>query len=152
MSRFAGVRRVLALTTASATAAASLALVVATPAQAATVTLATVQDVCAQPNQTVKLDQAISDPAAEVTIGCAATIDLNGFDLGVRNVVINTGQSLAVTDTSAGAPGTLTADASGTGSLGVAGRAGIYTSGAVFTTHGSARVVAAGGVWAAGIR
>lgn len=95
----------------------------------------------------VALTGSLTDPAATLTVACFARIDLAGHDLTVRNIVINPGESLVVTDTSTtGAAGRLTADAGA-----AANTAGIENTGAALATHGRARVTAAGGEGAAGI-
>lgn len=93
------------------------------------------------------LTSDLSMPSRQLTVACDAQIDLAGHDLTVRNVVINSGESLDVTDTSTTGPaGHLTADASSAGAT-----AGIQNTGATFTTHLRAGVTALGGTFGAGI-
>lgn len=95
----------------------------------------------------VALTTSLTDPAAILTVACDARIDLAGHDLTVRNIRVDPGESLDVTDTSTtGTAGHLTADAGAAWHT-----AGIENTGATLTTHGRARVTAAGGEGAAGI-
>ncbi|QWF21655.1 InlB B-repeat-containing protein [Nocardioides sp. LMS-CY] len=95
----------------------------------------------------VALTDSLTDPAATLTVACDARIDLAGHDLTVRNIVIDSGESLDVTDTSiAGTPGHLIVDASA-----ATYTAGIQNTGATLTTHGRARLTATGGDGGAGI-
>lgn len=96
---------------------------------------------------TIKLEADATMPTQDLPVGCDLTIDLNGYDVTARSVLISSGKTFNLTDTStSGDAGLLTADAST-----VDGAAGIRTTGATFTTHGRARVLAIGGADGAGI-
>lgn len=98
---------------------------------------------------TVTLTKDLTEaPGTTLVLSCSATIDLDGFDLTVRDIEVGTGLTLTVTDSSTApaTPGMLTADASGT-----TGQAGIQATGADVVITGRAGVVARGGTGAAGI-
>jgi uncharacterized repeat protein (TIGR02543 family) len=90
---------------------------------------------------------AANIPAAgdQLTVGCHVVLDLAGFALGVRNVVINGGQALTIDDTSGDETGSLTADASAEYFL-----AGIRNTGATLNVARGA-VTAVGGTYGASI-
>ncbi|UFU06780.1 beta strand repeat-containing protein [Ruania halotolerans] len=77
---------------------------------------------CVSPT-TAELTTSINAPDAELTIPCDVKIDLAGFDLDVRNIVIEAGRQLTIDDT-AGTDGTLTT------SSGAVTMPGIQTTGA----------------------
>ena len=96
---------------------------------------------------TVTLGADIPSTASPLNVSCSnATLNLNGFDLTIRNVVINTGLNFTITDTSTGTPGLLTANASRIDST-----AGIGNTGATLTVNGAATVTAIGSLYGAGI-
>jgi uncharacterized repeat protein (TIGR02543 family) len=90
---------------------------------------------------------AANIPAAgdQLTVGCHVVLDLAGFALSVRNVVISGGQALTIDDTSSGETGSLTADAKAESLL-----AGIRNTDATLIVAGGA-VTATGGGNGAGI-
>lgn len=125
--------------------AGSLVLAVPTPAGAATETvstfpeLSTALDLPCEPDTVVVLDASISEPTQELGVACNLTLDLNGHDLAVRNLVIEVG--LTLTDSSTGGtPGTLTADARGED-----GMDGVQAAGTTFVVTGRANLTAFGG-------
>lgn len=134
-----------ALAGVAALVAGSLVLVAPAPAQAATVPvstflqLSTALDVPCTADTVVVLGAPISEPAQELSVACDVTLDLNGHDLDVRNVVIESGMTLT-DESSSGTPGTLTADASG-----VTGLDGVLAGGVTFVVRGRANLTAVGG-------
>lgn len=125
--------------------AGSLVLLAPMPAQAASVPvstflqLSTALDVPCAADTVVVLDAPISEPAQELAVACNVTLDLNGHDLDVRNVVIESGMTLT-DESSGGTPGTLTADASG-----AAGVDGVRAGGVTLLVTGRANLSAIGG-------
>lgn len=125
--------------------AGSLVLAAPPPAGAATETVGTFPALSAalglpcEPDTVVVLQTSISEPTQELGAACDVTLDLNGHDLDVRNLVVEVG--LTLTDTSSGGPaGTLTADASG-----APGVDGVQAGGATFRVIGRANLTAVGG-------
>ncbi len=96
-------------------------------------------DECESPTQITLIDGSIITPGQTLVIECDVTINLNGSDLTVQNIVINPGNTLTIQDTSEDEPGTLTAGASSTNGL-----AGIRTTSATLIIEGGI-VVAWGG-------
>ncbi len=125
----------------SAPAAAATTHVATAPA------LSTALSTCAD-NDIVVVDAAISDTGGAYAVNCTLTLDLSGFNVSVRNIVIGAGRTFTVTDTTVATDpaGTLTADASS-----AINTAGIRNTGATFQTAGNSHLVATGGAWGAGI-
>jgi uncharacterized repeat protein (TIGR02543 family) len=105
-------------------------------------TLSTCTDNSQTPT-TVTLTGNVDAPSSELIVDCYAVLNLAGYALNVRNVIINTGKALTIDDTSG--TGTLTADASSTASL-----AGIQNTGAALIVN-AGTVTAIGGASGAGI-
>ena len=90
---------------------------------------------------TVRLTADISMPSSNLTAGCDAILDLNGFTLAVQSLVLSNGVTFEVTDLGVG--GELDANATGTS-------AGIQSTGATLTIDGG-KIVATGAGGGAGI-
>jgi hypothetical protein len=139
--------------------ALALAGVVAIPGLAAAaptdsiVELQTALSTCTDPTS-ITLTRDLIEPDASLEVACDATIDLAGHDLTVQNVVVGTGETLTVTDStplvsgssSNADSGTLVADAGD-----YPYHPGIRTANATLVTSGTAILVAVGGSYAAGI-
>src|SRR5690606_7324921 len=90
---------------------------------------------------TLELTADIDAAGDELHVGCVVVLDLAGYELTVRNVVIDAGQQLTINDSAGG--GTLTTNAP-------ASSAGIQTTGATLNVNGGT-VTADGGTLGAGI-
>jgi hypothetical protein len=127
----------------SLVAAAVAVLLIPLPAVAVSYTVAMLEAALCPGGNTVKLPESVDEPAATLDVACTATLDLNGHELKVHNIIITSGSTFTITDTSAGAAGVVTANAP-------ANEAGIRTTGAtLIIARGT--VNATGGNYGAGI-
>lgn len=92
---------------------------------------------------THKLTAAVVGSSETFDVACTATLDLNGHALTVNNIIITSGSTFTITDTSGGTPGVVTANAP-------ANEAGIRTTGATLIIAGGT-VNATGGNYGPGI-